>query len=90
MDIINPKSEPFEWLASDLGAGEIAAMALALENPSRIVLLDDMLARRTRTGSRIAGLGNLKDLAGGKISRPDKYGRALCKEVERGRHVDFR
>jgi predicted nucleic acid-binding protein len=40
--------------------GEIAAMALALENPKRIVLLDDMLARRT---AQVAGLqvwGTLK------------------------------
>ena len=53
---------PSEWLALDLGVGEIAAMALALENPNRIVLLDDMLARRT---AQVAGLqvwGTLKVL----------------------------
>ena len=53
---------PSEWLALDLGAGEIAAMALALENRDRIVLLDDMLARRT---AQVAGLqvwGTLKVL----------------------------
>ena len=32
LKIVNPKSMPSEWLALDLGAGEIAAMALALEN----------------------------------------------------------
>ncbi len=40
----------------------IGAMALALENPDRIVLLDDMLARRT---AQVAGLqvwGTLKVL----------------------------
>jgi predicted nucleic acid-binding protein len=45
-----------------LGAGEIAAMTLALENSNRIVLLDDMLARRT---AQVAGLqvwGTLKVL----------------------------
>ncbi len=42
LNIVDPKSTPSEWLALDLGAGEIAAMALALENPSRIVLLDEM------------------------------------------------
>ena len=47
LNIVNPKSMPSEWLALDLGIGEIAAMALALENPTRIILLDDMLARRT-------------------------------------------
>jgi predicted nucleic acid-binding protein len=62
LDIINPKSEPFEWLASDLGAGEIAAMALALENPSRIVLLDDMLARRTAQAAGLQVWGTLRIL----------------------------
>jgi predicted nucleic acid-binding protein len=62
LNIVNPKSTPSEWLALDLGAGEIAAMALALENPDRVVLLDDMLARRT---AQVAGLqvwGTLKVL----------------------------
>ena len=60
--VVDPKSMPSEWLALDLGVGEIAAMALALENPKRIVLLDDMLARRT---AQVAGLqvwGTLKVL----------------------------
>jgi len=62
LKIVNPKSTPSEWLALDLGAGEIAAMALALENPDRVILLDDMLARRT---AQVAGLqvwGTLKVL----------------------------
>jgi len=62
LSMVNPKSTPSEWLALDLGAGEIAAMALALENPDRVVLLDDMLARRT---AQVAGLpvwGTLKVL----------------------------
>lgn len=62
LKIVNPKSTPSEWLALDLGAGEIAAMALGLENPDRVVLLDDMLARRT---AQVAGLqvwGTLKVL----------------------------
>lgn len=61
-DVPNPEAMLSEWLALDLGVGEIAAMALALENPSRIVLLDDMLARRT---AQVAGLqvwGTLKVL----------------------------
>ena len=60
--IVNPKSMPSEWLALDLGAGELGAMVLALENPDRIILLDDMLARRT---AQVAGLqvwGTLKVL----------------------------
>jgi len=62
LSVVNPKSTPSEWLALDLGVGEIAAMALALENPDRVVLLDDMLARRT---AQVAGLqvwGTLKVL----------------------------
>jgi len=62
LNVVDPKSMPSEWLALDLGAGEIAAMALALENRDRIVLLDDMLARRT---AQVAGLqvwGTLKVL----------------------------
>jgi predicted nucleic acid-binding protein len=62
LNIVNPKSMPSEWLALDLGAGELGAMALALENPDRIALLDDMLARRT---AQVAGLqvwGTLKVL----------------------------
>lgn len=62
LNIVNPKSTPSEWLALDLGAGEIAAMALALENSDRVVLLDDMLARQT---AQVAGLevwGTLKVL----------------------------
>jgi len=45
LKIAEPKSIPFDWLSSDLGKGEIGALALALENPDRVVLLDDLLAR---------------------------------------------
>ncbi len=53
LKVVNPKSPPSEWLASDLGVGEIAVITLALENPDRVILLDDMLARRT---AQVAGL----------------------------------
>jgi predicted nucleic acid-binding protein len=53
LKIVNPKSMPSEWFVLDLGTGEIAAMALALENPSCVILLDDGLARRT---AQVAGL----------------------------------
>lgn len=62
LQIVNPKSMPSEWLALDLGAGEIAAMALALENPNHIVLLDDMLARRTAQAAGLQIWGTLKVL----------------------------
>jgi hypothetical protein len=77
LNIVNPKSTPSEWLALDLGAGEIAAMALALENSDRVVLLDDMLARRT---AQVAGLqvwGTLKVLleakSNGLIDKVEPY-----------------
>jgi predicted nucleic acid-binding protein len=31
LNVVNPKSMPSEWLALDLGAGELGAMALALQ-----------------------------------------------------------
>lgn len=43
LEVVNPKSTPSEWLALDLGVGEIAAMALALENPDRVVCLTTCL-----------------------------------------------
>lgn len=62
LSILNPKSMPSEWLALDLGAGELGAMALALENPDHIVLLDDMLARRTAQAAGLQVWGTLKVL----------------------------
>jgi predicted nucleic acid-binding protein len=53
---------PSEWLALDLGAGELAAMALALENRDSVVLLDDMLARRTAQAAGLQVWGTLKVL----------------------------
>lgn len=77
LSIVSPKSTPSEWLALDLGVGEITAMALGLENPDRVVLLDDMLARRT---VQVAGLqvwGTLKVLleakSNGIIEKVEPY-----------------
>jgi len=53
---------PSEWLALDLGAGEVAVMALGLENPEHIILLDDMLARRTAQAAGLHVWGTLKVL----------------------------
>lgn len=50
LHVVNPKAMPSEWLA------------LALENPSRIVLLDDMLARRTAQAAGLQVWGTLKVL----------------------------
>ncbi|SRR5690606_36173568 len=60
--IVEPKQTPSEWLTLDLGAGELAAMALALENPERIVILDDRLARRTARAAGLKVWGTLKVL----------------------------
>lgn len=68
LQIINPKSMPSEWLALDLGAGEVAAMSLALENPKHIILLDDMLARRTAQAAGLQVWGTLKVLLEAKAN----------------------
>jgi len=62
LHVTNPDSMPSQWLSLDLGAGELAAMALALENPNRILLLDDMLARRTAQVAGLSVWGTLKIL----------------------------
>ena len=60
VQIVEPKSIPAEWLVLELGRGELAAMAIALENPGRIVLLDDGLARRTARAAGLQVWGTLK------------------------------
>jgi len=60
--VVEPRSVPSQWLALDLGAGELAAMALALENPDRIVLLDDGLARRIGQAAGLKVWGTLRIL----------------------------
>lgn len=59
---MEPRSMPSEWLALDLGPGELAAMALALENPDRIILLDDALARRVAQAAGLTTWGTLRIL----------------------------
>jgi len=66
MRLVNPTSMPSEWLSLDLGPGELAAMALALENRECIVLLDDMLARKTAKAAGLYVWGTLKVLLEGK------------------------
>lgn len=60
LEITEPTAVPSEWLVRDLGAGEIAAMALALEKRSAIVILDDLLARRIATASGLEVWGTLR------------------------------
>jgi predicted nucleic acid-binding protein len=62
LQIVDPQYVPSEWLTRDLGKGEIAAMALALENPGRIVLLDDTLARQVAQSAGLKVWGTLRVL----------------------------
>src|SRR5436190_4584243 len=59
LKVVDPKHMPSEWLSLDLGRGELGAMALALENPDRTVLLDDGLARRTAQAAGLTVRGTL-------------------------------
>jgi predicted nucleic acid-binding protein len=60
--VVAPRSVPSEWLTSDLGTGELETMALALENPGRVVLLDDALARRIAQAAGLEVWGTLRVL----------------------------
>lgn len=72
---IDPRSRPSRWLSLELGPGELAAIALALENPTRIVLLDDLLARRVAQAAGLTVWGTLRVLLEAK-----KYG--LAERIE--------
>jgi len=61
-EIANPRTAQSEWLATDLGPGELAVLALALENPDCVVLLDDLMARRTARAAGLQVWGTLKVL----------------------------
>jgi predicted nucleic acid-binding protein len=60
VQVVDSAHLPSEWLALDLGAGELGAMALALESPDRIVLLDDALARRVASAAGLTCWGTLR------------------------------
>ena len=66
LQVVEPHSVPSEWLALDLGTGELEAMALALEHPARVVLLDDALARRIAQAAGLEVWGTLRILLEGK------------------------
>jgi predicted nucleic acid-binding protein len=66
--VVNARHTPSAWLALDLGPGELGAMALALENPERIVLLDDALARRTATAAGLHVWGTLRVLLEARLA----------------------
>ena len=62
LKVIKPSSVPSEWLSLDLGAGELETMALALENPERVAILDDAIARRIAQAAGLNVWGTLKVL----------------------------
>ncbi len=75
LKVVDPKAIPSEWMTLDLGPGEIAAMALALENPQRLVLLDDARARQIAEAAGLKVWGTLKILLEAKS-------RGLTNEIE--------
>jgi predicted nucleic acid-binding protein len=62
LKVIKSSSVPSDWLSLDLGAGELETMALALENPERVAILDDALARRIAQAAGLNVWGTLKVL----------------------------
>jgi predicted nucleic acid-binding protein len=62
IQIVEPRAVPSEWLALDIGAGELAVLALALEHPQRVVLLGDGRARRIAQAASLTVWGTLKIL----------------------------
>lgn len=66
--IVEPSQMPSAWFALDLGAGEVAAMSLGLEDPGRVVILDDLLARRVAQAAGLQVWGTLRVLLEAKSS----------------------
>lgn len=61
-EIVEPRQMPQEWFALDLGLGEVAAMSVALDHPDRVLILDDLLARRTAQTAGLQVWGTLRIL----------------------------
>ncbi len=92
--VTNPRNMPSEWLATDLGRGELGAMALGLEHPEFVVLLDDLLARRIAQAAGLEVWGTLRILLEAKtrgligevkpvVTDLRKAGMWLSQEIER-------
>ncbi|RME58993.1 DUF3368 domain-containing protein [Candidatus Parcubacteria bacterium] len=62
LQVVSPRQVPSEWLASDLGKGELETMALALEHREKVVILDDALARRIAKAAGLEVWGTLRVL----------------------------
>lgn len=59
VEILNPSSAVVLPLVTGLGPGETAVLALGLERPGTVVVLDDRLARRTAEALGIPLTGTL-------------------------------
>jgi uncharacterized protein len=59
VEVRRPLSLPALPLVTDLGPGETQVLALALEMPGTVVILDDFLARRTAEALHIPLTGTL-------------------------------
>lgn len=66
--VVEPRVSVSEWLVADLGPGEVSAIALGLENPERIVLLDDARARRIAAAAGLKVWGTLRVLLEAKAA----------------------
>ena len=62
LQVVEPRVVPSEWFAFDLGAGELAVLAIALEHPQRVILLKDGRARRIAQAAGLTIWGTLKIL----------------------------
>ncbi len=62
LQVATPQSLPPEWLSVDLGKGELETMALALEHQGKIVILDDVLARKIAQAAGLEVWGTLRVL----------------------------
>ncbi len=62
LEVVEPRPVPSEWLSLDLGPGELAVLAIALDDPQRVVLLDDSLARRIAQAAGLTVWGTLRVL----------------------------
>ncbi|WP_089945448.1 DUF3368 domain-containing protein [Candidatus Entotheonella palauensis] len=62
LEVVEPRAVPSEWLSLDLGPGELAVLAIALDHPQRVVLLDDSRARRIAQAAGLTIWGTLRVL----------------------------
>jgi predicted nucleic acid-binding protein len=79
--LVNPKAMPVEWLALDLGAGELAAMRWPWKIQP-MLSFSMMLARRTGQAAGLNVWGTLKVLLEGKAQGITKEVRPLVNKLE--------